>query len=164
MALGVEAAGVVEAVGEQVISFAAGDEVMAHPLPLRHDGAWAEKLIAPTALVARKPINVSWEAAAVFPVPALTAAQALDEALAIRSGEWVLVHGGGGFTGSLLVQLAATKGAAVITTASPARTARLREYGAVAVLDYHDSDWPAQARQISNAGKGVAAAVNAAPG
>src|SRR5438876_2393607 len=55
LALGVEAAGVVAAVGEDVTSFAPGDEVLTHPLPLRHQGAWAERLVAPAALVARKP-------------------------------------------------------------------------------------------------------------
>ena len=86
LALGVEAAGVVAAVGEDVTSLAAGDQVLTHPVPLRHQGAWAQSLLAPAALVARKPAVVSWEAAAAFPVPALTADQAPD-------GQWVLVHG-----------------------------------------------------------------------
>ena len=73
LALGVEAAGVVAAVGEDVTSLVPGDEVLTHPVPLRHQGSWAEWLVAPAALVARKPAAVSWEAAAAFPVPALTA-------------------------------------------------------------------------------------------
>jgi NADPH:quinone reductase-like Zn-dependent oxidoreductase len=72
LALGVEAAGVVAAVGEDVRSLAAGDQVLTHPVPLRHQGAWAQWLLAPAALVARKPAVVGWEAAAAFPVPALT--------------------------------------------------------------------------------------------
>ena len=55
LALGVEAAGVVAAVGEEVTDLAPGDEVLTHPLPLRCQGAWAEWLVAPAALVARKP-------------------------------------------------------------------------------------------------------------
>src|SRR4051812_21372595 len=70
LVLGVEAAGVVVAVGEEVMSLAPGDEVLTHPLPLRHQGTRAERLIAPTALVARKPDAVPWETAAAFPVPA----------------------------------------------------------------------------------------------
>lgn len=163
MALGVEAAGLIEAVGDQVRGFATGDEVMTHPLPLRHDGTWAEKLIAPAALLARKPPNVSWGSAGAFPVPALTAEQVLEEALRIRNGEWVLVHGGGGVTGTMLVRLAIAKGAAVVTTASPAHVTRLREYGAAAVLDYHDPEWLVRVRELTG-GLGVAAAVNAAPG
>jgi NADPH:quinone reductase-like Zn-dependent oxidoreductase len=163
MALGVEAAGVIEAVGDQVKEFAAGDAVMTHPLPLRQDGTWTEKLIAPAALVARKPPNVSWHSAGAFPVPALTAEQALEEALHIRDGEWILVNGGAGVTGGMLVQLAVAKGAAVVTTASPAHARRLREYGAVAVLDYHEPEWPARVRELTG-GAGVSAAVNAVPG
>src|SRR3954468_19466296 len=74
MALGVEAAGVVAAVGSAVTDWTPGDEVMTHPLPLRGQGAWAPALIAPAAQLAGKPATVSWEAAAVFPIPALTAA------------------------------------------------------------------------------------------
>jgi NADPH:quinone reductase-like Zn-dependent oxidoreductase len=96
LALGVEAASVVAAVGQVVTSFAPGDEVLTHPLPLRHQGAWAEWLVAPAALVARKPAGGPWEAAAVFPVPALTADQALTEAAPAPAVEWVLVLGAGG--------------------------------------------------------------------
>src|SRR3989440_12911602 len=55
MALGVEAAGVIAAVGEDVTSLGPGDEVLTHPLPLRHQGAWAEWLVAPAPLVGREP-------------------------------------------------------------------------------------------------------------
>src|SRR5919197_3509336 len=78
LALGVEATGVVAAVGEDVTSFELGNEVLTHPLPLRHQGTWAQLLVAPAALVARKPGVVPWETAAAFPVPALTAEQALS--------------------------------------------------------------------------------------
>jgi len=54
MALGVEAAGVVAAVGDAVDGWAPGDEVLTHPLPLRQQGAWARRLTAPAALLARK--------------------------------------------------------------------------------------------------------------
>src|SRR5919201_3302275 len=66
LALGVEAAGVVTAIGDQVTNISRGDEVLTHPLPLRHQGAWAEWLLAPAALVARKPATIKWEAAAAF--------------------------------------------------------------------------------------------------
>src|SRR5919206_4702844 len=94
LALSVEATGVVAAVGEDVTGFALGDEVLTHPhpLPLRHQGAWAQLLAAPAALVAPKPAAVPWETAAAFPVPALTAEQALSEAAPAPTGEWVLVH------------------------------------------------------------------------
>jgi NADPH:quinone reductase-like Zn-dependent oxidoreductase len=107
MALGVEASGVVTKVGEEVDGFQPGDEVMCHPLPLRHQGAWAPLLIAPASSLAHKPAAVACETAAAFPVPALTAEQVLSEALELSAGETQLVHGTGGGTGGLLVQLAA---------------------------------------------------------
>ena len=164
LALGVEAAGVVATVGEDVTSFAPGDEVLTHPLPLRHQGAWAELLVAPAALVARKPATVSWEAAAAFPVPALTADQALAEVAPAPAGTWVLVNGAGGVTGGLAVQLAIARGATVVATAGPSSEGRVRGYGAHVVLDYHGPDWPDRVRDASPGGRGVGAAVNAAPG
>jgi NADPH:quinone reductase-like Zn-dependent oxidoreductase len=164
LALGVEAAGVVAAVGDEVTSLAPGDEVLTHPLPLRHQGTWAERLLAPAALVARKPAVVSWEAAAAFPVPALTADQALTAAAPVPDGDWVLVHGAGGVTGGLAVQLAVARGASVIATAGPSSAARVRGYGARVVLDYHDPQWPARVRGASPGGRGVGGAVNAARG
>jgi NADPH:quinone reductase-like Zn-dependent oxidoreductase len=164
LALGVEAAGIVDAVGEDVTGLAPGDEVLTHPLPLRHQGAWAEWLVAPAALVARKPTVVPWQQAAAFPVPALTADQALAEAAPVPAGDWLLVHGAGGVTGGLAVQLATARGATVVATAGPASAARVRGYGARLVLDYHDPDWPARVRDASPGGRGVGAAVNAARG
>jgi NADPH:quinone reductase-like Zn-dependent oxidoreductase len=164
LALGVEAAGVVSAVGEEVTDLAAGDGVLTHPLPLRYQGAWAEWLVAPAALVARKPAAVPWEVAAAFPVPALTADQALTEAAPAPSGEWVLVHGAGGVTGGLAVQLAVARGASVVATAGPSSAARVRGYAARLVLDYHDPDWPARVRDVSPERRGVGGAVNAARG
>jgi NADPH:quinone reductase-like Zn-dependent oxidoreductase len=164
LALGVEAAGIVAEVGPNVTSFVPGDEVLTHPLPLRDQGAWAEQLLAPASLVARKPAAVSWEAAAAFPVPALTAEQALAEAVPAPEGAWVLVNGAGGVTGGLVVQLAVARGASVIATAGPSSAARVRGDGASVVLDYHDPVWPSRAREASPEGLGVAAAVNAARG
>jgi NADPH:quinone reductase-like Zn-dependent oxidoreductase len=164
LVLGVEAAGVVEAVGAEVTTLAPGDDVLTHPVPLRHQGTWAEWLVAPAAFVARKPAGVSWEAAAAFPVPGLTADQALAEAAPDPADKWVLVHGAGGVTGGLMVQLAAARGATVVATAGPTSADRVRAYGAHRVLDYHDPDWPTRVREASPGQRGVDAAVNAAPG
>jgi NADPH:quinone reductase-like Zn-dependent oxidoreductase len=164
MALGVEAAGIVESVGDAVLTLAPGDEVLTHPVPLRDQGAWAERLVAPAAAVAPKPSGVPWEEAAAFPVPALTADQALVEVAPDPDGEWVLVHGAGGVTGGLIVQLAVARGATVVATAGPSSAARIDGYGASLVLDYHDPDWPTRVREASSHRGGVGAAVNAAPG
>jgi len=164
MALGVAAAGVVESIGADVSTLAPGDEVLTHPVPLRDQGTWAERFVAPAAAVAPKPPGVSWEDAAAFPVPALTADQALAEAAPDTEGEWVVVHGAGGVTGGLLVQLAVARGATVVATAGPSSAARVGAYGAGLVLDYHDPDWPLRARDASPDRRGVRGAVNAAAG
>jgi NADPH:quinone reductase-like Zn-dependent oxidoreductase len=161
LALGTEAAGTVTAIGSGVTHLREGDEVITHPLPLRRHGTWAERVLAPAAAVALRPRTASWEAGGAFPIPALTAAQALDEALGVESGDWLLVNGAGGVTGGLLVQLAAARGARVIATASANKAERVRGYGASEVLDYH-GDWPALVREIT--GGGAAKAVNAARG
>jgi NADPH:quinone reductase-like Zn-dependent oxidoreductase len=161
MALGTEAAGTVAAVGSGVATVREGDEVITHPLPLRRHGTWAGRVLAPATTVAARPPEASWEAAAAFPIPALTAAQVLDEALGIEAGGWVVVNGAGGVTGGLLVQVAAARGARVIATASASKAERIRGYGASELLDYHD-DWPALVREIT--GGGAPKAVNAARG
>src|ERR1043166_1794046 len=92
MALGTEAAGTVAAVGSGVVDVRKGDEVITHPLPLRRHGTWTGKVLAPAATVAPRPPGASWEACGAFPIPALTAAQAIDEALGIESGGWVVVN------------------------------------------------------------------------
>ena len=163
MALGVEAAGTVAAAGRAVRDWAPGDAVMTHPVPLRDQGTWAPRLIAPAGLLAPKPPGASWEAAAAFPVPALTAEQVLGDALSVRAGEQVLVNGASGITGGLLVVLAALRGAQVIATAGPAHRQRVTGLGAGHVIDYHDRQWTEQVRAITG-GRGVTAAANAAPG
>jgi NADPH:quinone reductase-like Zn-dependent oxidoreductase len=163
MALGVEAAGVVTAVGAAVQDWAPGDDVLTHPLPLRAGGTWAPQLIAPAALLARKPAAMSWAAAAALSVPALTAEQALSEAIEIRAGETLLIHGGGGVTGGLLVALAAARGARVTATARSDGHARLQQRGAAHVVDYHDPEW-ADAAAATAGADGFDAVVNAVPG
>jgi NADPH:quinone reductase-like Zn-dependent oxidoreductase len=163
MALGVEAAGTVVAAGRAVSDWAPGDAVMTHPVPLRDQGTWAPRLIAPAGLLARKPRSASWEAAAAFPVPALTAGQVLDGTLGVRAGEQLLVHGAGGVTGGLLVALAVLGGAQVIATAGPSSRPRVTALGARHVIDYHDHDWPVQVRALT-AGRGADVAASAVPG
>ena len=160
MALGVEAAGIVAAVGESVVGVRAGDRVTAHSLPLRQQGAWAEQYVAAAGHVAAVPTEVSLDAAAALPVPALTADQAIGDALDVGPGQTVLVNGAGGVTGGMLVQLAAHRGAAVIATAGASSAGRVASMGAGTVLDYHQADWPAQVRALTAGG--VDAAANAA--
>lgn len=152
MALGVEAAGLVASVGAGVRNLRPGDAVTTHSLPA---GSWAEQFVAAASHVAPVPAGVPMTVAAALPVPALTADQALD-AVAVRPGETVLVHGAGGVTGGVLVRLAAQRGARVIATAG--QDERPRALGAGYVLDYHEPDWPDRVRAMG----GADAAVNAA--
>src|SRR4029077_10405822 len=152
--LGVEAAGVIVAVGSGVHGIQPGDAVTTHSLPA---GRWAEQFTAVAEYLALVPAGVPMTVAAALPVPALTADQALD-AVTVRPNQTVLVHGAGGVPGGVLVALAARRGARVIATAGRAdRPLALR---AVHVLDYHEPDWPERVRALTNAG--VDAAVNAA--
>jgi NADPH:quinone reductase-like Zn-dependent oxidoreductase len=161
MALGVEVAGVVLATAEGVTGLAPGDGVLAHPLPLRHQGAWAERLVASATAVSSKPEAVPWEAAGAFPVPALTAEQVLSEALAAQPGMTLLVHGAGGLTAGLVVQLAALRGVDVVATAGASSRDRVRGLGAREVLDRTDPGWPDHARELAG-GAGFDGVVNAA--
>src|SRR4051812_27367037 len=163
LALGVEAAGEVVGVGPEVEWPAAGVAVMTHPLPLPHQGCWAERLVAPVHLVAAKPGSASWAEAAAFPVPALTAEQVVSEALDVQPGETILVNGAGGVTGGMIVELAANRGARVIATASETSAARVMALGADVVVDYHDPEWTGLARDAARS-SGIRAAANAAGG
>jgi NADPH:quinone reductase-like Zn-dependent oxidoreductase len=162
LALGVEASGVIKAVGAQASGFSVGDEVLCHPVPLRDQGTWAPLLIAPVGSLAHKPPEISWETAAIFPVPALTAEQVVGEALALHDGETLLVNGAGGITGGLIVQLAAQRGVDVLATASPRSADRVRRHGAREVIDYCDPLWPQHARTLAK--DSINAVANAAPG
>lgn len=138
-----------------------GDAVLTHPLPLADQGTWAPWLLAPAALIARKPPDVEWEVAGAFPVRALTALQVLDDTLAVKAGESLLVGGAGTVTGGLIVALAVQRGVKVFATAGSSSAERASRVGATTVVDYHDSDWPEQIRAAR--GSGVDAAVNTAP-
>jgi NADPH:quinone reductase-like Zn-dependent oxidoreductase len=135
---------------------------MTHPVPLLEQGCWSELLLARADVLAAKPSAVPWEDAAAFPVPALTADQAIAFALGSSGAGRLLVHGAGGVTGQLIAALGVVLGAEVAVTGGPRSAKRLRELGVAAVFDYHDSGWPARVRDW--AGGGVAAAINAAPG
>jgi NADPH:quinone reductase-like Zn-dependent oxidoreductase len=163
MALGVEASGVIAALGDRVSDWSVGDAVMTHPVPLRDQGGWSEQLIVAGNLLAPKPAGISWEEAAAFPVPALTADQALSEVIAPGEQGPLLVHGAGGVTGGLVVALARLRDIRVIATAGPRSAERLASLGVDAVVDYHDARWPQTVRGLTE-GAGVTAAVNAAPG
>jgi NADPH:quinone reductase-like Zn-dependent oxidoreductase len=151
MALGVEAAGTVRAVGAGVSRFAAGDAVLVHSSPLRYQGAWAERFLANEADVAAKPPSLDWPVAGALPVPLLTATQVVKD-LACQPADVVFVHGAGGLTGGLLVLMAAQAGCRVVATGSPSSADRIRAYGAAEVVDHRAPAWQAQVHAAGPAG------------
>ena len=160
MALGVEAAGRLIAAG-RAVRLRPGSEVLAFCVPVRDQGAWAERLLVDAASLAVKPGETSWEEAAAISVPALTAARALA-AVGVSSGDRVLVAGAGGVTGELLARLALARGARVVATAGPESSKRLAGLG-VQLADRHAPDWPEAVRRLVG-GKRATATVNAIVG
>jgi NADPH:quinone reductase-like Zn-dependent oxidoreductase len=138
--LGFDAAGVVERVGADVAEFAEGDEVYGYLFkPVIGEGAYAEYVSAPAAIVARKPESVCFTQAAALPMPGLTAMDLVD-AVDPKEGETVLIVGATGGVGSYALQLAARRGARVIATARRANEAFARELGASETFDYTRRD------------------------
>jgi len=127
--LGNEFAGVVDAVGEGVASLIAGDEVLGWTTA----NAYAEAVVVPVEQLVRKPVMMSWAVAGALSASGQTAHTAV-EALAIRRGDIVLVHGAAGGVGTMAVQLARARGAHVIGTASRENHDYLRALGAEPVL------------------------------
>lgn len=137
--LGAEFAGVIEAVGETVTRFKAGDAVFGYRgLAL---GAHAEYLcMAEDGLLAAKPDNVSFEEAAAIPYGALTALSLLHKAN-LQPGQKVLVIGASGSIGSAAVQLARAMGASVTGVCGTPGLALVKELGAERVIDYTCEDF-----------------------
>lgn len=114
--LGMDFAGVVDAVGEGVTKFAVGDEVYGCAGGLADlQGALAEYMLADAALIAHKPKSISMREAAAMPLVGITAYEGLERA-GVAAGQKVLVQGGAGGVGHLAVQLAKHFGADVFGT------------------------------------------------
>jgi NADPH:quinone reductase-like Zn-dependent oxidoreductase len=122
---GVEASGVVEAVGEGVTGLMAGEPVFGRTLT----GAYAGLALADAGRLVIKPDTLGFPEAAALPVAGETAYRVF-ELLGLRAGETLLVHGAAGGVGTLAVQMAAGRGVRVIGTASPANHPHLRALGA----------------------------------
>ncbi|WP_394554988.1 NAD(P)-dependent alcohol dehydrogenase [Agromyces sp. MMS24-JH15] len=137
--LGMDAAGVVAAVGAEVTRFAPGDEVI---LMRGQDfGCHAEfVVIAEDGEVARKPAGLSFEEAAAIVFGGHTALRFL-EGVAIGPGSEVLVNGASGAVGSAAVQLAADRGATVTAVTSGRNEALVRSLGASRVIDHAREDF-----------------------
>lgn len=153
---GSEGAGVVEAVGREVRDFAVGDLVAWASAP----SSYAELVVVPEAVALRVPDGVPDEVAAALPLQGLTAHYLVTSTFPVLEGQDVLVHAGAGGVGLLLTQLAAARGARVITTVGTAEKEALsRAAGASEVIRYTELDdlmteLPALVRDLTG-GRGV---------
>lgn len=130
--VGLEVAGVVSAVGPDAEGpggrLSVGDEVVAAPV----QGGYADTVVTSAATTVPKPAALPWPEAAGILLVGGTAAHAL-QVVAVKPGDTLLVHGGGGSVGQIAVQLAVQAGATVVATASERNHEQLREFGAVPV-------------------------------
>jgi NADPH:quinone reductase-like Zn-dependent oxidoreductase len=132
--LGTDYAGVVEAVGEGVREFRAGDEVFGG-----RAGALAEYVCVPEdRSIAGKPASVSFEQAGAVGIAGLTALQGLRR---LRPGRRVLVNGASGGVGTFAVQIAKALGAEVTAVCSTRNVDQARALGADRVVDYAHDDF-----------------------
>jgi NADPH:quinone reductase-like Zn-dependent oxidoreductase len=111
-----EFSGVIARVGGGVLSLTPGAEVYGL-IDFHHDGAAAEYVSLPQEGVVPRPPHLSHIESAALPLAALTAWQALSDHARVQPGERVFIQGGAGGVGSLAVQLAKARGAAVTATA-----------------------------------------------
>ncbi|KAB2441252.1 NADP-dependent oxidoreductase [Bacillus luti] len=133
--LGLDVAGVIEEVGEEVECFKIGDKVYTKPENIGQ-GSYAEFITVKSDLVSYMPTNLSFEEAAAIPLAGLTAWQSLVDYAEIKEHDRVLVHAGAGGVGSLAIQIAKSFGAFVATTASSKNEEFLKSLGADLVIDY----------------------------
>jgi NADPH:quinone reductase-like Zn-dependent oxidoreductase len=132
---GRDVAGVVVSVGAGVTRFAPGDEVYGVA-----PGSFAEYAVASEDKLARKPASLTFAQAAVLPISAGTALQAIETAR-LTAGQSVLVTGASGGVGSYAVQLAADAGAEVTAVCSAAKVDHVTALGAHHVIDRATTDW-----------------------
>jgi NADPH:quinone reductase-like Zn-dependent oxidoreductase len=141
--LGMDIAGVVEEVGQDVTAFQPGDEVVA--MLGGKFGGHAEFVTIPQeSALTRKPANLSFEEAVAVAFGGITARAFLDQAK-LTSGQSVLINGASGAVGSAAVQLAHLAGARVTAVTSGRNAALVRSLGADRVIDYTTADFTDEA-------------------
>lgn len=178
---GSDGAGEVEALGEGVTGFTAGQAVVIYPsldwgnaeshqgpafqiLGMPDDGTYAERVCVPAANLFPKPEHLSWEEAAALPLAGLTAYRALVSRGALRAGESVLITGIGGGVATFALTMARQLGGRVfVTSGSAEKRQRAAEMGAAGGVDYRDERWPDEIRRLSG-GEGVDLAIDGTGG
>ncbi len=149
--LGLEMAGVVEAMGNQVTGWRVGDRVCA----LLPGGGYAQQAVVPADMLMAVPEGWSMAQAAAIPEVWFTAYVNLFLEGNLQPGERALIHAGGSGVGTAAVQLAHSVGAAAYVTAGAERKlARCRELGATLAINYKEQDFVAEVMAFTN-GEGV---------
>lgn len=151
IAIGMEAAGVVESVGPDVRGFAAGQRVaycMAR-------GSYAEYAVVPAWQAVKVPGGIGLDIAAAALLQGMTAHYLTHTTFSLKAGDTALVHAAAGGAGLLVVQMARMLGARVIGTVSTeAKAAIARQAGANEVILYNTQDFAAEAKRMTG-GRGV---------
>jgi len=148
---GNEAAGIIEAVGEGVTRYKAGDRVIITP----RSGGFAEKCVVEENLCLPLPASMSYEQGAGFTVTYATSYHAFRQSTELRPGETVLVLGAAGGVGITAVEIARTLGARVIAAASSEEKLQFaREAGADETINYSEVSLREAVKELTG-GKGV---------
>jgi NADPH:quinone reductase-like Zn-dependent oxidoreductase len=150
--LGLECAGEVEAVGDEVEGVRPGDRVMSSA-----PGGYAEYAVTDWGRVHRIPANnMTYEQAACLPVALQTMHNAIVTAGRLKRGETLLIQGASSGVGLMGLQIGKLLGAAPVmgTSTNPERRARLTEFGCDLALDSGDPQWPEEVKKATG-GKGV---------
>lgn len=149
--LGMEAAGVVEAVGPGVTEVAPGDRV-AYAM---NRGSYAEFALVPSWQLVKVPAALELNQAAAAMLQGMTAHYLSHSTFPLQQGDTCLIHAAAGGVGLLLAQMAKMRGATVIGTVSTAAKAeKARAAGADHIVLYNEQDFQAEARRITG-GRGV---------
>ncbi|HEY5363443.1 MAG TPA: quinone oxidoreductase [Aestuariivirga sp.] len=155
--LGVEGAGVIEAVGTDVTGLAIGDRIAYAGAPV---GAYASTRVLPAARAIRLPDDISFETAAATMLRGLTAHMLLTMTFPVGRGTTVLIHAAAGGIGSILVRWAKHLGAIVIgTVGSEEKAARAKALGADHVIIGRNADIVNVVASLTN-GRGVDFAID----
>jgi NADPH2:quinone reductase len=153
--LGMEAAGVVEAVGEGVTHLKVGDRAAYASQP---PGAYCELRVMPAKCVCKLPDAITFETGAAMMLKGLTAQYLLRKTLPVeglKAGDFVLFHAAAGGVGLIACQWAKALGYQLIGTAgSDEKCALAKAHGAAHVINYAKEDFAARVKEITN-GKGV---------